>query len=126
MSKEIQKVELSENDRELLNSVKDALNNQPKPTVAERSAEHAHEEPKPKHEHFSADLEYMQKKDSCPDCVAGLDKFGKDYMKKTIEAHKDLSHECVNCGLGVDGKESEKDEWKCPTCGEQYAKEREK
>ena len=113
-------VELKKEDRELLRSNIDAMKKaaETKPVV-----EAKHEET-PKHEHFGVSLEYMEKGDSCPECVKGLDQFGKEYLRKTLDAQKDLSHECVNCGLGVDGKISEPESWKCANCGEGNARER--
>lgn len=105
---EIQKVELKEEDRKLLNSVRLAIENQSKAPVVKPEVT----TPEHKHEHFSADLEYMGKKDSCPNCVEGLDKFGKEYMKKQLEERSKLPLICSDCGLGV-----REDEETCFNCG---------
>lgn len=116
-------VELKKEDRDLLRSSIEASEEAARMLKVAKAAEkHKHEEPK--HEHFTADLEYLEKKDSCPDCVKGLNDFGKEYMRNKLEGQKDLSHECVNCGLGVDGNKSASFDWKCPNCGELNAKER--
>lgn len=115
MSEKKMEVELKTEDRELLRStikkVDEFLVIQVKP------AEHKHEEPK--HEHFAVDLAYMEKGDACPDCVKGLDTFGKEYMKKTLEGRSKLPYICKDCGLGVKDDEEE-----CPNCGGKDAEER--
>jgi len=96
-------------------------------TIAEQTKPKEHKEGSSKqekhehetHEHFKADIKYLDADDSCPECKAGLEKFGKAYMKKTLEARKDLPFECEECGLGV-----EEEEESCPNCGSREARER--
>ena len=113
MNEKVQTVELKEEDRKLLRSAIDTI-----------KGAHKHDEKssapiESKHEHFAVELAYMEKGDACPDCVKGLDAFGKEYMKNSIEQRGKLDYECSECGLGVQEKEET-----CPLCGGKYAKKR--
>lgn len=111
---ETQKVELKEEDRKLLRSNIDAL-----AKAAKAPKEHEHKPDAAKHEHFAVELAYMEKGDACPDCVKGLDKFGKEYMKKTFETQSKEPFVCSDCGFGV-----KEDVDACPNCGGKDADKR--
>ena len=66
----------------------------------------------------SPEHETIEEAVACPNCFPKIKQL---VLKKT----KNLDHECTECGLGVDGKESEPDDWKCPLCGNEYAQKRE-
>ena len=74
-----------------------------------------------KHEHWKAE-ELINPE--CPECKAEKQKLRSQILKEVYAETKGLSHECTECGLGVKGEESGKEAWKCPTCGNKYAKER--
>ena len=112
---ETQKVELKEEDRKLLRSNIDAM-----AKAAKVSLDHEHKPDEAKHEHFAVNLEYMEKADACPDCVKGLDKFGKEYMKKTLEERSKFPYICDDCGLGVNPEKEDE----CPNCGGRSADKR--
>lgn len=111
---EKQIVELKEEDRKLLRSNIDALK---AAKEAKAPTEHKHEDSK--HEHFAVELAYMEKGDACPECVKGLDKFGKEYAKKTFEAQSKEPFVCSDCGFGV-----KEDAVECSNCGGKDADKR--
>lgn len=104
-------VELKESDRKLLQSLTEHFEKESKPK------EHKHEESK--HEHFTVDASYLEQADACPECKKGLDKFGKAYMKQTLEERNKLPYVCRDCGMGVKADEEE-----CFNCGGKDADER--
>lgn len=55
----------------------------------------------------------------CPDCYPKA-------RNLVFQKLRNADYECTECGLGVDGKESENEDWKCPQCGNEYAEERER
>ena len=69
----------------------------------------------------SAEHQTIEEAVACPDCYP---KVRDLVLPKVWEETKNLDYECTECGLGVKGEESEKEEWKCKECGNKYAKER--
>lgn len=111
MSEKKTVVELKESDRKLLQSLTDHFKKEPE--VAKEKPEEA------KHEHFTVDASYLEQADACPECKKGLDDFGKEYMRKTLEERSKLPYVCKDCGLGV-----KEDDEKCPNCGGEDAETR--
>lgn len=100
-------VELKKEDRELLRSVIDGIEErakvEPKPSVSDESHENK----------GHATIEELI---ACPDCYP---KVRDSVLKKHREETKDSGLVCKECGLGV------KKEWEnCPSCGNKEAKER--
>ena len=80
------------------------------------------------HEHLTADnvLKFYAENKECPGgvCPGEEKKLETHYVKKFRDSRKELPFVCDRCGLGVEEKESEKEDWECPTCGNQYARQR--
>lgn len=110
-------VELKKEDRKLLQSATEKVNEFLASITPMKPKEHAHEEPK--HEHFAVETAYLEQADACPECKKGLEDFAKNYMKNLKESRKDKPFKCDTCGLGVDADEEE-----CIWCGDKGASER--
>ena len=102
-------VELKKEDRDLLKSVIDHVSKMPSPSgdPSETDTEKGHES--------------IEEIVACPDCYP---KARDLVLPKVWEETKNLDHECTECGLGVKGEESAKEEWKCKECGSKTARSR--
>ena len=71
--------------------------------------------------HWTAE-EYLSSAETCVDCKREVEKIGKHYMKKFLDASKDVeTYDLICTGCGIPLKEEEP---KCPLCGSDEAKRR--
>ena len=109
-------VELKKEDRELLKSVIDKMNQTIKPKKEIASEKTEKTESNDAHKHWKASEVLTS---DCPECEKQADEIIRETMRKRRADKEKYPVKCVECGTPV--KREEKD---CPTCGGTDATER--